>query len=270
MGRTESWGSGARWSVAALAVAAVFVLTRLVAPDLLMRALSPVWAAGNLLSARATGLFALMGDEGALARKNAMLAAENAALALENRTLAEKLADLEALLGPTAGAEGAPGVVAGVLARPPSTPYDTLVLATGTTAGVHVQMEAYGAGGVPLGVVFETSEHVSRVRLFSAPGTLTDAWVGPSRVPVTLRGAGAGAFTTSASQGSGIVEGDTVYSAGPGAVPVGTVARITGAASDPVATLSIAPTVNPFSITWVVLRDVGRGGQASSTLPSAP
>jgi len=265
LGRTEGWAPGTRWSVAALALALLFVLARVLVPDLFMRSVGPVLGAGGSLSASAAGFFSSFGDARALAEKNAELARQNAALALENRMLGERLADLKALSGTAPAVESARGIVAGVLARPPTTLYDTLVLSAGTDAGVYPLMGVLGAGGVPLGTVSEVGAHTSRARLFSAPGVATDAWVGSARIPVTLEGAGAGSFRASVSQGTGISEGDTVYLPGPGAIPMGRVARIAGAASDPVVRLSIAPFINPFSVTWVLLVDVGTSWQTSST-----
>lgn len=269
MGRTEGWAPATRWSVAALALALTFVLARVLVPDLFMRVMGPVLGAGSGLSARATGFFNSFGDARALAERNAELMRQNAALTLENRTLSERLADLATLYGTTAGVE-VRGVVAGVLARPPTTLYDTLILSAGTDAGVYPLMGVVGEGGVPLGTVSDASARFARARLFSAPGVATDAWVGSARIPITLEGAGAGAFRASVSQGTGIALGDTVYLPGPGAVPMGRVARIRGAASDPVVRLSITPLINPFSVTWVTVVDVGTNWQRSSTTPSAP
>ena len=58
------------------------------------------------------------------------------------------------------------GILAGVVARPPVSPYDTLVLAAGRVDGVEVGMEAFGAVGVPVGVVSSVLEDFSRVTLF--------------------------------------------------------------------------------------------------------
>lgn len=268
MGRTEGWAAGTRWSVAALVVALIFVLARVLVPDLFIRVMGPVLGAGSRLSTSVAGFFGSFGDARALAERNAELVRQNATLSLENRTLGERLADLTALAGTTVEAE-ARGVVAGVLARPPTTLYDTLVLSAGTDAGVHELMGVVGPGGVPLGIVWAAGARFSRARLFSAPGVATDAWVGSARIPVTLEGAGAGAFRASVSQGTGIALGDTVYLSGPGAIPMGTVARIAGAASDPVVRLSITPLINPFSVTWVTVVDVGSWQRSSTTPPSA-
>lgn len=258
--------SGAlRWSVIALAFAALFLLARILLPGLFLTVTAPFLTFGDRLSGRVSGFFAGAGDARALAKENAALAAQNADLTLENGALTAKVADLTALIGTTTPA--ARGILASVVARPPETPYDTLVLAAGSAAGLAPAMEVVGPAGTPLGLIESVTPDFSRARLFSAAGVLTDAWVGAARVPIGLKGVG-GSFSASLPQGSGIAAGDLVYISGPGAVPVGRVARITGAASDPVVTLAIAPLVNVLSLPWVEV--AGTPLAASSTLLAPP
>lgn len=240
------------WGLGALGIALALLALRLAAPDAFLSLLAPAFAAGERASAwiGTVGKAAGVGAR-SLAAENEKLAAENAALALQNQALKEEVSDLAALIG-TSTPRGR-GIVAGVAARPPTAPYGTLVLAGGTDAGIAPGMEVFGAGGAPLGRVKAASARSSRVLLFSAPGVTTDAWAGDARIPLTLTGAGAGVFTASVPQGAGIALGDLVYVPGPGAVPLGRVAHVASTPSDPVAALSIASLINPFSITWVAL-----------------
>jgi len=260
--KTTHWGrrpsglsQGARWSAFALAFAFIFVLARLLAPNVFLYAFAPMFSFGNTLSVSVDGIFAGFSDARILAAKSAKLEGDNAALSLENRTLTEKVKDLATLLG--SGSKEPASILAGVLARPPVAAYDTFILSVGTNAGVTEGMEAFGPGSVPLGVVSSVTTDFSRITLFSAPGVSTAAWIGASRTPVTLLGAGAGTYTVSVPRDVGIAVGDTVFLPGPGAIPVGTVVHVGGEASDPLATLFIHPVINPFSITWVSLRNVG-------------
>ena len=257
---------GRNTGIAVAIVAVLFVATRILLPDVFLAVTAPVFGLGDALSARAGAFFTSFGNARVLAERNRVLTEENAVLALQNQALEEKVKDLSALFASTT----APtlGIVAGVVMRPPTAPYDALVVGAGEAQGVVPLMSAYGAGGVPLGVVRSATAHYARVELFSSPGALTDAWIGEERLPVALRGVGAGAFTAGVSQASGVTEGDLVYLAGPGAVPVGRVARITGAPSDPVATLAIQPLINPFSTLWVELRPTPLS--ASTTLMAVP
>ena len=280
--KTTRWGRrrsglsrGVWWSVAALAFALVFVLMRLIAPNLFLHALAPALSLGDSLSAGVGGVLAGFADTRDLAVKNASLESDNAALSLENRTLTEKVKDL-ATLSSAIWRTGSPesrSILAGVLARPPVTAYDTLILSVGMSVGVREGMGVFGAGGLPLGVISSVTADFSRATLFSAPGVNVAAWVGSARIPVTLTGAGAGAYTASTPRGARIAVGDTVFLPGPGAIPIGFVIRVGDEAFDPLTTLFIHPVANPFSITWVSLRDIGGAFEsmrfeATSTLAS--
>src|SRR3989344_6780446 len=142
-GRRRSGLAQSVWlSLAALAFALVFVLMRLIAPNLFLHALAPALSLGDSLSAGVGGVLAGFADTRDLAVKNASLESDNAALSLENRTLTEKVKDL-ATLSSAIWRTGSPesrSILAGVLARPPVTAYDTLILSVGVAVG--------GGGGV--------------------------------------------------------------------------------------------------------------------------
>jgi cell shape-determining protein MreC len=182
--------------------------------------------------------------------RDAAVAAQNA-LTEQNRTLSAKVADLTALLG--SRTEAPPGIVAAVLARPPVSPYDELVLDAGEAEGVREGAAVYGNGGVPLGIVASVTAHAARVALYSAPGRETPALAGAARVPFTLVGAGAGAFTASVPRDAGVAVGDALYAGGAGSIPIGTVAAVDSDPSSPSAAIRIDPVANPFSITWVTV-----------------
>ncbi|HUY62210.1 MAG TPA: rod shape-determining protein MreC [Candidatus Paceibacterota bacterium] len=259
-------------SAGALALAFVLAVLalRLLAPNLFWKLMAPAMDASNAVANGTHALLAGFENSATLAAQNDALSAENTALAYKNQALLEENANLTALLG-TAPAPKK-GILAGVLARPPESPYDTLVVAAGADAGVTRGMEAFGAGGVPLGVVTTVHTDVARVTLFSAPDMITGGWAGSTSVPITIRGAGAGALDASIQRSAGIAAGDTVFVPGPGMLPIGIVARIDGDPSAPTVTLRIQPMTNVFSLVWVTLRDSGTDllgalQAATSTLP---
>ena len=256
------------WGVYALALAIVALLLRLLAPNVFWQALSPAFKVSEAISSESHAFVTSFSDAAELAARNEKLSTANAALASENRALQQKLASVSALLG-AAAPNGASGILAGVIARPPESPYDTLVLAEGTTAGVKLGMEAFGEGGVPLGVVSSVLDDFSRITLFSAPGMTTSGWVGSTSTPLTIFGAGAGAMSASVAREAGIAVGDTVFVPGPGQLPVGSVVRVDSSPLSPSITLRIMPAINPFSVSWVVLRTTGVVPMAfsTSTLP---
>ncbi len=234
----------------ALLILLIFVL-QFFAPGFLVRVSTPVWQAGTALSDAlqvGTGSF---GNASELLRERDVLANENLALHEENRTLAAKENDMETLIGTTPSPERR--ILAGVLARPPVAPYDTLVVAAGTKEGVNVGVVAYGPGGVPLGTVTRASTDSSSVSLYSTAGRVTEGWVGDTHIPITLTGRGGGAFEATLPRGSGVLEHAVVYVPGPGALALGTIVRIDSNPSSPRDTVFIAPYANLFALTWIEL-----------------
>lgn len=255
------------WGALALTFAFLMLILRLVAPNAFLRAFSPAFGASEFIAERSHAFFTTFADTAVLAARNEALANENEALASENQAFIKKVASLEALLGPVRPT--ATGVLAGVIVRPPESPYDTVILASGTRDGIALGMEAFGEGGVPLGIVSAITEQFSRVTLFSAPGMATTGWAGKANEPIIIRGAGAGALQATLSRSAEIAVGDTVFAPGPGMLPIGTIVRIDSDPSSPGITLRIMPKTNPFSLTWVLLRDVGASVRGSFSLATS-
>ena len=236
---------------------ALFVLVLMVAtlrfllPDALIATAKPLWATGNLLSAGVGNAGSFFTDKVALTDERDRLLAENAASYAKTVQLEAKVADLERLLGDRT--EAADGILAGVLARPPVSPYDVLVVDAGTEAGVSAGSRAQGPGGMPIGTVEGVTRDSSRIQLYSTPAKETESWIGEARIPVTLVGEGSGAMSAIVAREAGIAIGDLVYMAGPGALPVGSVTAVGNDPSSPRSRVDIRPLLNPFSVTWVTI-----------------
>ncbi|NNM83989.1 rod shape-determining protein MreC [Candidatus Parcubacteria bacterium] len=254
------------WGTVALVVAVLFLLMRLLAPNFFWYVFAPAFRVSDALAQTTHGFLSSFGDAATLTLQNEKLANENTALVTQNQALVQKLGSITGLV------TSPKGIVAGVVAHPPESPYDTLVLAAGSEDGVMLGMEALGEGNVPLGIVSSVLAHFSRVTLLSAPGVSLDGWVGHGNLPLILKGSGAGTVTASVPRSAGIVVGDTVSVPGPGSLPVGTVVRVDSVPSSPSVTLRIAPLFNLFSVTWVTLRDTGTALRAafSTTTPLLP
>ena len=246
------------WGAYALIFAVLMLCLRFLAPNLFWHAFAPAFRAADALAAQSHAFLQSFSDAAILAAQNEQLSEENAALIRENQTLLKRTVDLEALLGsPESASAGVSGILAGILARPPESPYDTLVLAAGSNTGVVLGMGAFAAGGVPIGVVSEVTADFSRGTLFSSPSVRTSGWVGQADLPLTIIGEGAGAMSATIARGESVIEGDKVFASGPGMLPIGTVVRIDSDPSTPSMTLRIMPAQNLFSIAWVMLRDTG-------------
>ena len=261
------------WGVFACVGVFFVLLVRLFAPNIFWYAFAPVFRVADSLVIKSHILYSSFGDTAALALKNEQLLNENAALVSENNALLVKVVSLSSLFGSLATERmNASGILTGVVARPPESPYDTLVLAGGMKDGIISGMEVFGAGGVPIGVISSVRTNFSQVTLFSAPNMVTHCWVGKANLPLSIHGSGAGVMSASIARSANISVGDTVFAPGPGALPIGSVTRIDSDPSAPEIVLRIVPTINLFSITWVVVRDTGTAfsnmfSSATSTRP---
>lgn len=232
-----------------LVIVILLFLLRAFFPGSIATLARPFWAAGDGLTGIGGSVAAFFGDKVHIVAERDALSREVVVLQEQNAALRARAHDLEQLLGGRSNA--ATQLLAGVLARPPVAPYDTLVIDRGSADGVRVGQQVLGAGGVPLGTIESMGPHTARVLLYSAPGRVTEGWAGEARVPVSLEGASAGAFRTSVSRDSALAVGDAIYVPGPGAVPIGTVVRVDTDPSSPEARMYVRPRANPFSITWV-------------------
>lgn len=247
----------------ALVVVVFLLLLRIFAPNFFWNMFRPVFGAADIVSLKSRAFFDGFADASKLALQNEKLRSENAALANENQMLYKKVESLSGFH------KDIRGIVAGVIAKPPESPYDTLVISAGSEEGVSPGMKVFGEGGVPIGNITSVVDNFSRVTLFSAPNMTINGWVGSANLPLIIKGAGAGAMNASVARSAEITKGDTVFAPGPGMLPIGTVIRVDDDnRSSSSVTLRIMPALNLFSITWVVIRDADAVfPYATSTLP---
>ncbi len=152
---------------------------------------------------------------------NAQLAQENEALRAELASTTAQLADrgvlyqeniqLKARLGRDGNVHT---LLAGVLMRPPATPYDTLMIDAGRTEGVRAGALVYAGGSVVIGTVDAVYDGTSRVVLFSAPGEtyqgmLMESTAHPA-LPVVVQGEGGATMTAEVPVGSIVAAGDAI------------------------------------------------------------
>ncbi len=264
--------TGMSWGAFALILAIALLLLRLLAPNLFLHLVTPVFQSADFAAEESHLFFSSFRDTASLALQNERLLEENAALANENRELLQKEASLTALLGGAPSGNTGPEILASIVARPPESPYDTLVLAQGSEAGILLGMEVFGPGGTPIGVISSVLADFSRATLFSSPGVSIHGWVGRASLPVTIVGSGGGTMNAELDRSADVSVGDTVFASGPGQRSLGTVVRIESNPSSSVMTLRVMPAFNLFSASWVVVRDTGAlliNGlpQATSALP---
>ncbi len=107
-------------------------------------------------------------------------------------------------------ASSSPQIVAGVLARPPYTPYDTMVLDKGSEDGIVEYAPVYHGKGIALGYVHAVFPHMSYVTLFSSPGVESTVYIFGANLFTTAYGEGGGVVHLSVPQGIPLTKGDAV------------------------------------------------------------
>lgn len=253
------------WGAYALMVVLALLLLRVIAPNFFWKIATPLFQSADILTENTHLFFASFGNAAVLTRDNERLQTENVILANENAALSRTIADQIALTSTSKD------ILAGVIARPPESPYDSLVIGKGSSAGITTNMEVFGPGSVPVGFVSTVEKQFALVTLFSSPKIKIGAWVGAGHIPLTISGGGAGTFRASITRSAGVAVNDIVYAPGPGELPIGKVIRTDSDPSSPSVTLQIMPMLNIFSLPWVLVRDTGQSFlktiQATSTLP---
>lgn len=142
------------------------------------------------------------------------------------------LAEENARLRHAAGAISVPGrVTARVLARPPETHYDTLLIDTGRNAGI-TEGDIAVSEGVLLGKVVSLDATSATVQLFSSSGSERDVTLGNPVAVAVARGVGGGSFELSIPQGVKIVSGDLVHVSSTESMILGVVTSVSAEARD--------------------------------------
>ncbi len=164
------------------------------------------------------------------------------------KTQAERVQKLENELGLRPRAAY---LSAAVIAAPPRTHYDTLLIMAGSSDGVLLG-DTVSVGGIDLGMVTAVSDKTATVQLFSSPGTTIDSVVGDTNAIIVATGVGGGALEASAPGELSVAVGDSVSEARSGAV-FGVVASIVRREVDTEQYLMITTPVAPSSIRLVSL-----------------
>ena len=88
-------------------------------------------------------------------------------------------------------------ILAIVLSKPPTSPYDTIIIDGGTKVGMDVGQTVYVNGDVPIGTIDQVFLDSALVDLYSSPSDKMDARLEPEDIDVTLFGHGGGDFLVS-------------------------------------------------------------------------
>lgn len=107
-------------------------------------------------------------------------------------------------------ASSSPRIIAGVIARPPYTPYDSIIIDQGSDDGIVQYAPVYQGSSTAMGYVREVFDDSSLVVLFSSPGVESTVFVFGPNLFTTAYGEGGGIIRLSIPQGIVVEKGDVV------------------------------------------------------------
>jgi cell shape-determining protein MreC len=139
-------------------------------------------------------------------------------------------------------------VPARILARPPQTGYDTLILDAGALSGVH-ENDLVAVGGVALGKIVSVTPSSSVAQLYSSAGAETDVVIG--RAVAVAKGLGAGAFELLLPQNIEVAAGDPVRIPYSDTLLLGTVVSFSSRPSDSTQTVRFRSPLSLFELDFV-------------------
>ena len=146
-------------------------------------------------------------------------------------------------------------ILAGVLLRPPATPYDTLIVDAGLSEGVHSGDFVSAGGTARIGIVGEVYAHTSRAILFSAPGQTYDVLLRlastSQAVTVSMQGQGSGSFAGQVPAGTPVTVGDSLVFPGIASAFAGSVSSVSFDPKQSFETLYAHLPVDPLSLQFV-------------------
>lgn len=149
---------------------------------------------------------------------------------------------------------GVQTTLAGVLMRPPATPYDTLLIDAGAAEGVAQGQFVAASGRALIGSVSEVFAHSARVTLYSSPGQKYDGVLhlqeGGS-LPLTVLGQGGGSLFAQVPAKTRVAVGDQVSIGGVLGGVTSAVKAIERGAGESFATLYLQLPQDPATLEFV-------------------
>jgi cell shape-determining protein MreC len=124
-------------------------------------------------------------------------------------------------------------IAAGVIARPPFSPYDSFVLDRGTEDGITEGAIVYHTSDYAIGYVRHAYSKSSVVALFSSPGIESTVYVYGPDIYATAYGEGGGIIRISVPQGVSLTEGNVVVLPTLDTGILGTIGTVTSVPTQP-------------------------------------
>lgn len=220
-----------------------------------------VSAFGLSITKGANSIGGWFGSIGTAVRTKHSLEAENIQLKAKVDELTAQLAERDQLARDNAELRVAMGrkeihhfTLAAVIAKPPHSIYDTLIIDGGASLGFVEGDIVYADGETPIGTIGRVMPNSAIVRLYSSPGERTEARLSPSNVDITLVGRGGGNFSATVPHDVTVAEGAAVITKEIDGSIIGVFKKITSDERDPFKTLLLVSPTNINELAYVQVR----------------
>jgi len=213
--RKRQWSKGAKVGVTALVIFLVLFVWTFFFPSLPKRVLVsigiPIWKAEDA----SVGFFSSLGgyfkEKASLYEENIRLRAEIEASEIRvaaHDLVAAENASLKEVLGRV---DESDTYFAYVLQTPGFAPFDYLLIDQGSDAGIQVGMTVGISDNSPIGTIVSVDKKTSTAKLYSSPDNEVEAILESDRVPVKVKGAGAGTYELLVPKDAKAKEGDKIF-----------------------------------------------------------
>jgi len=176
----------------------------------ILSGVSPALKGAHILADGRSGFLAFLTSKESLMEENASLRRQATDLTLmraENERLRARLATFEGAGFPAAS------LVASVIATPPHSVYDTLLIDVSKIGNVRQGMLVLSLDGAALGTLAEVFGGTAKVLLFSSSGVQTPSSLGARTTAIDLVGRGGGSFRATVPSRTRVDVGDSITSA---------------------------------------------------------
>ena len=154
-------------------------------------------------------------------------------------------------------------VFASVTTKPPFSPYDYLIINTGSNSGIEINNPVFADDGTPIGIIGAVYPSSSKVLLFSNGGEKLEVVIGDKKFEATAIGAGGGNFHVKIPTVDMPKKGDAVYIPQFAPQALGIIDNVYASPTDAFASVIFAFPENIFEISYVTV-DTGNHFQVDN------
>ncbi len=201
-------------------------------------------------------------DTSSLFRTKASVFSENETLKQQNSDLRGSMIDyqilktendqLKELLGRVPAKSSM--ILGTILAKPNSSPYDTIIIDIGADVGLIEGQRVFANGSIPIGKISSVYANSALVVLYSSPGETTEAQVSGSNASVELTGRGGGNFEMSVPLLLATEKGASVVLPNIESQVVAIVEDVISTPTDPLKKVLLRSPVNIQELKWVQVK----------------